>query len=300
MITPQAFSGLSEQRILIAGVVRNCEKTLRNDILRLLESLKRCKALSWLVVESDSSDKTLNALRALEVEVPEFRFISLGSLCQTMPIRTQRIAHCRNAYLKQLRSNKLYSNVDCVVVADLDGVNNLVTADGFASCWMRSKWDVCTANQRGPYYDIWALRHPIWSPNDCLQQYDFLLAHRVPKEAARWAAILTKMIKIGEMEDWIEVDSAFGGLAVYRRHVLDGVSYFGLDEAGGAVCEHVSLNHQIRSNGYRIFINPGLINAADTDHARQRTFAQCLVRRYFGLRHEVKMRFLGAVPAIGK
>lgn len=297
-IAPEALSSLSEQRVLVVGVARNCEKTLTKDISRLRESLKSCKALSWLVVESDSSDGTVNALRVLERDVPAFQFMSLGSLKQTIPIRTQRIARCRNAYLEQLKSNPLYSDVDCVVVADLDGVNDLVTADGFASCWMRSEWGVCTANQKGPYYDIWALRHRLWSPTDCWRQYRFLVAHNAPKEAALWASTLTKMITIAETEEWIEVDSAFGGLGVYRRSVLDGVLYSGLDEDGQEICEHVSLNNQIKSRGARIFINPRLINSARTDHTSHRTFMKRL-ERYFGYAAK-KLLIVGRRPASSK
>ena len=241
------------------------------------------------MIESDSSDNTVNALRTLESTVPSFRFISLGHLGPTMPCRTQRIAHCRNVYLEELKSNLLYSEVDYVVIADLDGTNNLVTADGFASCWMRSGWDVCTANQRGPYYDIWALRHCSWNPNDWFQQYNFLLAHNVRKEAARWAACYSKMITIGTMEDWIEVDSAFGGLAIYRRQVLSGVNYVGLDERGDEICEHVTLNNQIRLSGHKIFINPKLINTAFTEHSHQLKLAPRLKRYYVDFRHQVKM-----------
>src|ERR1035437_8914171 len=174
MVISQTNPGFSDQRVVVVGVARNCERTIKYDVLRLFESLRNCKTLSWVVVESDSSDRTLDALRTLEVDVPGFRFISLGSLHETIPIRTQRIAYCRNVYLEELKSNLLYSEIDYFVVADLDGVNNLVSAEGFESCWARSGWDVCTANQRGPYYDIWALRHPIWNPNDCFQQLEFL------------------------------------------------------------------------------------------------------------------------------
>ena len=292
MIEPKAFSNFSEQNILVVGVARDCQKPVRGEVLRLFESLKSCRMLHWLVIESDSSDKTVDTLRDLEKEVPGFRFISLGSLRMQMQIRTQRIAHCRNAYLDELRYNPLYSDIDYVVVADLDGVNNLVSNDGFASCWLRSDWGVCTANQRGPYYDIWALRHRLWSPNDCWRQYDFLLAMRANREAALWAAMLTKMITIDESNDWIEVDSAFGGLAIYRRRALDGVIYSGLDETGGPVCEHVSLNNQIRSKGYKIFINPRLINTAHTNQAHQRTLPQSLIRCYLDLRHEAKVKVL--------
>ena len=55
-----------------------------------------------------------------------------------------------------------------------------------------------------------------------------LLAMRANREAALWAAMLTKMITIDESNNWIEVDSAFGGLAIYRRRALDGVIYSGL------------------------------------------------------------------------
>ena len=292
MIEHSEFKHLSDKRLLVAGVARDCQKSVRSEVLRLLESLKPCRMLKWLVIESDSSDKTIDTLRDLEKEIPGFRFISLGPLAQQMPIRTQRIAHCRNAYLDELKSNPLYADIDYVVIADLDGVNNLVSSDGFASCWLRSDWGVCTANQRGPYYDIWALRHHLWSPNDCWRQYHFLLAMKANREAALWASMYTKMITIAESNDWIEVDSAFGGLAIYRRHALDDVFYSGLDETGGQVCEHVSLNSQIRSRGYRIFINPRLINTAHTDQAHQRKLPQSLKRRYLDLRHEAKIKVL--------
>jgi hypothetical protein len=265
--------------MLVVGVARNCEKTIEKDVLRLFESLKNSKTLSWFVVESDSSDKTVGALRDLEGKIPRFRFRSLGSLRQAMPLRTQRIAHCRNLYLEELRSNPLYADVDYVVVADLDGVNKLLTEACVASCWTRSEWDVCTANQLGPYYDIWALRHPLWSPNDCFKQYDFFVAHRVRKRAAFRLAVRSRMIVIGPMDDWIEVDSAFGGLAIYRRQVLSGAKYTGLDDTGREICEHVSLNSHLRSSGHRIFINPQLVNANRTDHARQHEMVTRL-RRY--------------------
>jgi hypothetical protein len=295
MIEPQASSDFAGQSILVTGVARDCEKTVRNEVLRLFESLKMGKALHWLVIESDSSDKTVDALRGLENEIPGFRFRSLGSLREEMPVRTQRIAHCRNVYLEELRSNPLYSQVDLVVVADLDGVNSLVTAEGFRSCCTRSDWAVCTANQRGPYYDIWALRHPLWSPNDCWQQYEFLLAKGANREIALWTAMYAKMVTIDENADWIEVESAFGGLAVYRRHVLDEISYSGFDETGNPICEHVSLNNQIRSKGHRVFINPRLINTAHTDQAHQRSLPECLKRLFLDLRHKTKKNVLNAL-----
>jgi hypothetical protein len=263
-IVNSMITGLSDVRMLILGTARDCEDTIRKDVFRLCASLGWCQTLNWFVVESDSSDGTVRELQSIANSVPGFRYASLGNLRESFAKRTQRLAYCRNLCLDQLWSNSLYSDVNYVMIADLDGTNELVTEAGSQSCWMRSGWGVCTANQRGPYYDIWALRHHEWNPGDCWRQYRFLVKHGIAHTNAVWAAVYHKMIKIDEMEDWIEVDSAFGGLAVYRREVLNGLSYIGLDEAGHEICEHVSLNAQIKANGHRIFINPRLINAGVT------------------------------------
>jgi len=86
-----------------------------------------------------------------------------------------------------------------------------------------------------------------------------------------WAALYSKMINIPEPENWIEVDSAFGGLAVYRRRCLDGVTYSGLTEDGEEICEHVPMHRRLKDKGCRIFINPRLINAGVTEHSMQAT-----------------------------
>jgi hypothetical protein len=278
--TSDQNTGLLDHDFLIVGLARNCESTVRADILTILHALDQSHTLSWLIVESDSTDDTGVALQALANEIPNFRVISLGSLSDALPLRTQRIAYCRNAYLAELDTNPLYTNVAYVVVADLDGANELLTSSGLASCWDQKGWDVCTANQRGPYYDIWALRHKRWCPNDCWQQYAFLIAHGVRRETARHAAVYSKMITIAEDGDWIEVDSAFGGLAVYRRAALTGVEYSGLTDTGDEICEHVALHTQILDRGGRIFINPRLINACENWHARERQLIPSL-KRYF-------------------
>jgi len=67
------------------------------------------------------------------------------------------------------------------------------------------------------------------------------------------------MISIPWDSDWIEVDSAFGGLALYRASCLRGCFY---SSEGREVCEHVVLHRKIKDNGGKIFINPGLTNTS--------------------------------------
>jgi hypothetical protein len=263
------MASVSEKSILIAGLVRNCGAGLAAEVDRLGRSFAGFGRVRWLVVESDSSDDTRAVLQRLERSVPGFRAISLGDLRHELPLRTQRIARCRNEYLQQLETDPQYADVEYVVMADLDGINTMLTPEALASCWDRLGWAVCAANQRGPYYDIWALRHPLWSPVDCWAQNQFLLSVGVsPSEAFR-SAVQSKMLVIAEDGPWIEVDSAFGGLAIYGRMALNGMRYAGLDEAGREVCEHVEFHRLLRERGHRIFINPRLLNAAYTEHTRR-------------------------------
>jgi len=254
--------------ILVAGVVRNCGQAIKEDVARLSAVVGQCASLHWLIVESDSSDNTVEKLHELQTEVRNFRFITVGNLLPGMPIRTNRIAFCRNRYLDELRTNAIYKDIDYVVVADLDGLNRSITPEAFWSCFQKTGWDVCTANQRGPYYDIWSLRHPEWCPGDCWSEYKSLLRNNVGREKALVTAVHSKMIVIPETADWIEVDAAFGGIAIYRKDVMIASEYAGLTETGEEVCDNVPFHKKIKENGGHIFINPRFINSGYNAHTK--------------------------------
>jgi len=262
---------LQEAHVLVVGVARNCEDSLVRTFEKLGRSLSAAKKLSFFIVESDSSDATRNVLEKLSVDHANFKFTSLGNLSESFPKRTERIAICRNTYLDELDSNPDYRDADFVIVADWDGVNDLLSQQAVASCWLRDDWDVCAANQAGPYYDIWALRHSLWSPNDCWEQQRFLAAAGLTGRRATRLAVHSRMLAIPSDSDWIEVQSAFGGLAIYRKEALEAGRYVGLSEYDTEVCEHVSLNAAILSKGGKLFINPALINTGVVDHARYAT-----------------------------
>jgi hypothetical protein len=247
--------------ILVVGVARNCAQHIREDILSLKQSLVIFVKIQWLIVESDSDDNTVDTLATLSSEIPSFRFISCGKLQDKYLLRTERIAFCRNIYLKEIQENFLYQDVDLIMVADLDGVNNLITTEAISSCFKRNDWDVCTANQKTRYYDIWALRHASWCPNDCWRQRNFFKKYGLINDEAEFAAVYSKMIYIPKSSPWIEVESSFGGLAIYKKHTLVNAKYIGLRQDGSEICEHVPLHRQLKTLGFKIFINPDLINS---------------------------------------
>lgn len=252
--------------VVVVGCVRNGAKTLRRAVETLARATAGFANVQFLVIESDSADATLDELARLRQQSERFEFISLGALAERIPARTERIAHCRNRYLEELRTHARYSSVDYVMVADLDGVNDDLRRQAVETCWSTTQpWDVVAANQRDAYYDIWALRHPDWCPVDCHEQYTRLRAI-FGHPRALTMAIHSRMARLNPRAAWIEVDSAFGGFAIYRREALLAGHYSGV-EGGHSVCEHVPLHAQLRAQGWRIFINPALINARRTDHS---------------------------------
>lgn len=268
----------SSSAVLVVGTVRNCAERVGAQIARMGAALGGFARVQWLLIESDSTDASVSRLQELAGRDGDFSYISLGALRERMPLRTERIAYCRNAYLDQIRTNERYAAVEFVVVADFDDVNSLLTGEAVASCWRRDDWHVCAANQRGHYYDIWALRHADWSPNDCWEQYRFLTRHGLSHARAWSACVRARMLHISPEAQWIEVDSAFGGLAIYRKAALQHGQYVGSDAQGGECCEHVALHHELRAQGCRIFINPALINGDSPDHTDSRLMERRVTR----------------------
>ena len=258
---------LSSSKILIVGLARNCEVAIEHEILKINSAFSKAKTINFLIIESDSDDRTVATLEKLSKN-NNFEFITLGSLRNQYPKRTERIAVCRNRYLEELRTRNEYNDIDYVVVADLDGVNSELTASAVESCWNLSEdWDACFANQSKAYYDIWALRHKTWCPNDCWQTYRFLQSNGVGKFSALEAAVYSRMISINDNNDPIEVDSAFGGLGIYKKSAILLGEYVGIDGNNEEICEHVQLHKFIRDKNMRLYIVPSLINCGWNEHS---------------------------------
>ncbi len=267
----------STRSFIVTGILRNAARTIRADIERLATALAG-NQVKWFLVESDSQDATVATLEELSTELKDFRFVTLGALQETIPDRLTRITHCRNLCAQVIRTEPAYAEAEFVLVADLDEINTLINKKSIESCFARDDWDVVTANQDGPYYDIFALRHSAWSPNDCWDQFRFLVAHGVRRKKAGLAALHARMIRIPVDSDWIEVDSAFGGLAIYRKHLFGTTRYDCVNDKGGTVCEHVPFNLGLGAMGARIFINPALINSGYNEHTRNLKLSRRILR----------------------
>lgn len=251
-----------EQSFIVVGTVRNCDVHLDEAIGRIAGALKGAKSIDWLLIESDSQDETLAKLAEAGRQQPGFRFLSAGHLSEDRPKRTDRLAFCRNLYCRDIATSDRYPCDALVLVADFDGINQLLSREAIQSCFARDDWDVCAANQLGPYYDLWALRHPEWCPGDVMRQVKYLKQYGIPQ----FKLLEVLAVTLPPTAPWIEVQSAFGGSAIYKKWVFDHAKYVGLDDEGNEICEHVAFHADIRSQGGRVFINPAFINAGITEH----------------------------------
>jgi hypothetical protein len=255
------------EEILVVGTVRNVGMTLQKEIIKFKSALSARFSVNFFLVESDSTDDTLTVLHSLANKDVNFRFVTLGNLENTIYDRIERIRFARNVYVSEIRQNIKYSGCAYIVVADLDGVNSRINENGFSKAFNSdANWDVLTANQLGKYYDILALRHPIWSPNNCFTALEWLTP-LIGKRKAWNESIFQRMIRIPNSSNPIEVDSAFGGLSVNRRWVFENCDYSRYETSNFDDNEHVTLHNKVRQLNGKIFIQPDFINARWTSHS---------------------------------
>ena len=253
-------------KILIAGLARNCRTTLVPSIRQLQTLFGSDVSLSFFLVESDSTDGTQQLLEKLAREIPRFNYKALGNLEPEIPSRILRIAHCRNQYLRYLRDQLTSSNgIEYLVVADFDGVNSRISPPQTIETLL-SRGTIVSANQKGRYYDILALRASSWVEEDYRTSIS-----KDQTSLNRFTGYLnfvsSKQRRISKNDPPIRVESAFGGLAIYPVHLLDGCKYEPKKLSSGVwECEHVGFNAQALKNGGQMIILPSLRNKAPLAH----------------------------------
>jgi hypothetical protein len=174
------------ESVIVVGIVRNIEKSFAKDIERLSKALKRFTNIDWFLVESGSSDQSITVLERFSKELSNFSFQHVA--IEHSATRTENMATARNKYLDYLREESRLNDYQYIVIADFNNLNSTINHEVVESCFKKLDWDVVTANQSGRYYDAWALRHPLWSPNDCWEQHEFFRKYtRFPESAITYS-----------------------------------------------------------------------------------------------------------------
>ena len=270
----------------VVGCARDCGRYLPS-VFRNIEQLRPWFAdLQVRLLENDSQDDTIEHIKMYASLREGVLWRHLPGLARQNLVRTERLAHLRNAVLAWMFSDPLFNSADLVLMLDWDEVN--------AQPWSVSHWPkllgdflarpqqaALFANQRGPYYDLWALRHPQLMPKDPWQQVLDLHCHQPQLSDQHLIEKAYNPLQFSlDSEGMPEsVDSAFGGLGFYKGGWLlrNQASYCGVvsrwvEPLEGPsqllrwqVAEHVSFNLGLRSIGAKLLIHPALINWTTAD-----------------------------------
>jgi glycosyltransferase involved in cell wall biosynthesis len=236
-------------KYIVAGTARNITKTWEIAKVSLSHIFKAIEEYTCIIIESNSDDNSLQLLQDWASEDSRRTVISLGTLIGS---RTQRIAKCRNEYLKYI------TNEDFLIVVDLDDVLQIQEnfKEQLDSCFVRNQWDAIGSNRLEKYYDIWALRsQQLGVTFDCWEEARKYSKKKITLKGFimifdRQTYVDKYQINIPITSDWIECQSAFCGMVLYKVQSIKGRKY-----DGDITCEHINFN-----KGLQMFINPKFIS----------------------------------------
>ena len=228
---------INGNNLLVVGLIRDSARVLTKEVTRIEKhALRIFTSVSFFLVESDSKDDTPIVLQELNSLKPNFGFTSLGTLSTKLPDRFERLRFCRNRYVQEIRENAKYQKCNFILVVDFDIKNRSLDLNPLESLLQEQWWSALFANQKGPYYDILALRKPGWIEVDCFKNYESL-AKTMSRKKAKELAIFSQM----------------------RRIPLG--SELELGES-----EHISLHQKITNSGGKLFIVPKMTNFSYAPH----------------------------------
>lgn len=258
-----------DRSLTILGVVRNGGAGLEATLHRIDDLRHRLHQSACIIATNDNADDTNDQLMAFAKRNSSATVLRLDGLVHSHPQRVERIAVARNITLATMWQQ---SRQPHTLVLDLDGPNANLPGDhilALIDSADTNTWDALFANQTAGYYDLYALRHPQWCPQD-----PWLEIRRRRRQALNLRSkkrlvahlIHDRQYAIAATHPRIPVLSAFGGLALYKTSALEGAWYSARDACGQLVCEHVILHQAMVAAGMRLFIDPALLNEPPPEH----------------------------------
>ncbi len=256
--------------IYFAGLARDCEDaiTLNLEALIRIADFRDNHQCNIFLLENDSRDRTgeilLDFSKKFADRVKLWQFPGLSS---EKTKRIDRLAWCRNFLLEQIRRSVSDPAASLYVPIDLD--DQILASLDTASFWRAvDRFEADSINgifpiSRPYYYDLLALRVPGWVEAD----HQELVAASRPRVG--WFRSLQQFVFARQLpvssfaaDTLIPVDSAFGGMGIYRFLAI-AASRYQVNWLGHYFeCEHVSFNQGMSS----LYIDTGFVVQAPVGH----------------------------------
>lgn len=200
-------------KYIIAGCARNCEKYIKSVFKNIKKICNIIDVRQIIVAYDESNDKTLLEIikqkKCIKVDIK-----ILINKDPLTPYRTQNICNARNKLLEEI--NTYQPSIDKFIMMDFDDVcSKPINIDVLKEGLMLNK-DCVTFNNKN-YYDFWALS---------MDGYQFSAWHF--DEPNRYLKLLRLYLlkKMSETKNnFIECDSAFNGLGIYKLKSFKNCKY---------------------------------------------------------------------------
>ena len=246
---------MKKYNVIFGGTIRNVEKYIEKGLFNIDQCGKKFNDYSVILYENDSKDKTRSILEQHKKE--NYHYIFEDNVKE--PLRTKRLANGRNKILEKMHEINKEKYYDYFIILDMDDVNQSgVFVNSIETCFEYENWDALTGNQSGKYYDLWALRKKDDMDYDCWEK----VKNHFFNIYARYKYVYSKLKNYPQQGGLLEVDSAFGGVAIYKiKSIPSHCKYVGTHPNGNEKCEHVEFNECIKKNGGTIFINSAFLTS---------------------------------------
>lgn len=252
---------LKNQKIAFVGLARNLEATIEKSIKKLSEVGKSAKDYRIVIFENDSEDNTRAILHDLEQNNTNICLIlEDNNRPHFGPVkdieRTEALAEYRNKLNEYVRQN--LTEYDFVIVTDLDFIDFSTTGvynsfgwlerfrneiGGIAGNSYEYKYVTLDTTKSLWNYDSWAFRSSWWAE---LPDLPSMTYYRM-----LWFGFWIMPVGLPIMP----VNSAFGGMAIYKKEYFVKGVYDGYD------CEHVCFHAHLKKNisNFQLMLNPSQI-----------------------------------------